>query len=63
MGRISKGPMSERRKRGFLMLAVGAIMMLTYFAGLDMVFVAAGGIFAALGLGDIVYDGRYKRRF
>lgn len=54
---------TERRKRGFHMLIIGGVLMLTKFFGLPLEFMFVGLIFVGLGLGDIFYDSRYKRRF
>ena len=57
------GQLAERRRRGWLMVIIGAILMLTRLAGLDAVFAWSGIMFAALGLGDIFFSKRYRRRF
>jgi hypothetical protein len=54
---------TARRRRGLHMMLIGAVLMLTKFIGLPQEFLFVGLIFVGLGLGDIFYDSRYKRRF
>jgi hypothetical protein len=55
--------MNERKKRGLLLIAIGIVLILTHYLGLDMAFLMGGVVFVALGFGDIFYDKRYRRRF
>lgn len=54
---------NERKRRGFLLLGIGILMMMTKFMRLDDAFFLGGLVFVALGCGDLFYDSRYKRRF
>ncbi len=54
---------NERRERGFLMLGIGILLMMTNMIGLDKAFFYCGVVMAGLSLGDIMFDNRYKRRF
>jgi hypothetical protein len=56
--------MNERTKRGFLLVAIGLVLVLAHYIGrLDQAFLMGGAVFALLGFGDIFYDKRYRRRF
>jgi|GEM_PF-3505068 len=56
--------MNERKKRGFLLVAIGIVLVLShYILRLDMAFLIGGLVFVGLGFGDIFFDNRYRRRF
>jgi hypothetical protein len=56
--------LNQRKKRGFLLVAIGLLLILSHYSlGLDMAFLMGGLVFMGLGFGDIFYDQRYRRRF
>jgi len=56
--------MNQRKKRGFLLVAIGLVLILSHYGlRLDVAFLMGGLVFVGLGFGDIFYDQRYRRRF
>ncbi|MDX1476182.1 MAG: hypothetical protein R3301_00705 [Saprospiraceae bacterium] len=55
--------MKERRRRGWLLIIMGVIMLMTHFLQLDRVFILGGVLFVALGCAELFGNNRYRRKY
>lgn len=54
--------MSDRRKRGMVLVVIGIMLILSRLLEIDKVFLYCGFVFVALGLSDMFYINKYKSR-
>ncbi len=52
--------MSDRRKRGMVLVVIGICLVMTRLLGIEKIFLYAGIVFLVLGLSDMFYINKYK---